>query len=93
LVAGHVVRRVRRSKTTPVYVRRDGSTGNFRSHLIIALCVLVVLTAAVFIMVNSRYILLGAEALAIGLIVAFAWVDAELHDTKPPRPPGTPSKG
>ena len=37
--------------------------------------------------VNSRYILLGAEALAIGLIVAFAWLDAELRDTKPPRPP------
>jgi hypothetical protein len=39
------------------------------------------------IAVNSRSILLGAEALAIGLIVAFAWLDAELCDTKSPHPP------
>jgi len=25
--------------------------------------------------------------LAIGLIIAFAWLDAELRDTRPPRPP------
>jgi hypothetical protein len=87
LVAVNVVRRVRRSKTTPVYVRREVSPASFRGHLIIALLVLIVLTAAVFVAVNSRYILLGAEALAIGLIVAFAWLDAELRDTKPPRPP------
>ena len=55
--------------------------------LVIALLVLVVVTAAVFVALNSKYVLLGAEALAIGLIIAFAWLDAELRDTKPPRSP------
>jgi hypothetical protein len=87
LVASRQVRRVRRSKAAPIYVRADRRVTNLGGHLVIAMLVLGLVTAAVFIALNSRYVLLGAEALAIGLIIAFAWLDAELRDTKPPRPP------
>ncbi len=87
LVTAHVVRRIRRPKTAPVYLQADRSVSNLGGHLMVALIALAVITAAVFIALNSRYVLLGAEALAIGLIIAFAWLDAELRDTRPPRPP------
>lgn len=85
LVQTSIVRRIRRSKAPPVYLRSDHRASKLSGHLIIALLVLVVVTAAVFVALNSKYVLLGAEALAIGLIIAFAWLDAELRDTKPPR--------
>jgi hypothetical protein len=85
LVQTSFVRRIRRSKAPPIYLRADGRSTKLTSHLIIALLVLLVVTAAFFVALNSKYVLLGAEALAIGLIIAFAWLDAELRDTKPPR--------
>lgn len=87
LVSAHLVRRLRRSKASPVYMRLDRHASNLGGHLMIALIALAVVTGAVFIALNSRYVLLGAEALAIGMIIAFAWLDAELRDTRPPRPP------
>ncbi len=87
LVATHQVRRIRRAKAAPIYVRAESATRSLGGHLIVAMLVLGVVTAAVFIALNSKYVLLGAEALAIGLIVAFAWLDAELRDTHPPRSP------
>ena len=88
LVSASIVCRLRRSKAPPVYVRRERSGSNLGVHFVVAMLVLVVVTAAVFVALNSRYILLGAEALAIGLIIAFAWLDAELRDPRPPQPPG-----
>lgn len=87
LVAARAVRRVRRGKTTPVYERSISSPGHLRGHLIIALFVALAIGAMVFVAVNARFIFIGAEALVIGLIIAIAWLDAELHDTRPPRPP------
>ena len=89
LVSARVVRRIRRPKTAPVYLRSDRGGNSLGGHLMVALIALAVITAAVFIALNSRYVLLGAEALAIGLIIAFAWLDAELRDTRPPRPPAS----
>jgi len=85
LIAAHAVRRVRRSRASPVYLRRDSSAGNLGGRLVIALVVLSVVAAAVFVALHSRYVFLAAEALAIGLIIAFAWLDAELRDSRPPR--------
>ena len=82
LIASHDVRRVRRSKATPVYERSDSAVGHLGSRLIIALVVLAVVAAAVFVALHSRYVFLAAEALAIGLIIAFAWLDAELRDSR-----------
>jgi uncharacterized membrane protein len=89
LVAARAIRRLRRNRAAPVYLRRAARAGNLGGHLIVAMVTLAVVTAAVFIALNSRYVLLGAEALAIGLIIAFAWLDAELRDTRPPRPPSS----
>jgi len=44
-------------------------------------------TVAFFVALNSRYVFIAGEALAVGLIIAFAWLDAELHDARPPDPP------
>jgi len=87
LVSAGQVRRLRRSKVPPVYLRSERIARRVGAHFIVALLVLVIVTVAVFIALNSKYILLGAEALAIGLIIAFAWLDAELRDPRPPNPP------
>jgi hypothetical protein len=87
LVAASLVRRLRRSKATPVYIRNERRAGRLGMHFLVAMLVLIIVTVAVFVALNSKYILLGAEALAIGLIIAFAWLDAELRDPRPPRPP------
>lgn len=87
LVAASLVRRLRRSKAPPVYVRSERHATHLGVHFLVALLVVVIVTVAVFVALNSKYILLGAEALAIGLIIAFAWLDAELRDPRTPRPP------
>jgi hypothetical protein len=88
LVAIHAVRRVYRGRTPPLYLRSTSIGRNLRAHLIIALLVAAVLAAVAFVALNSRFVFVGAEALFIGLIIAFAWLDAELRDSRPPRPPG-----
>lgn len=87
LVAAGVVHRLRRGKTSPVYERAVSTASHLRGHLILAIIAAVVLGAMIFVAVNSRFVFVGAEALVIGLIIAFAWLDAELRDTRPPRPP------
>jgi hypothetical protein len=87
LVSASLVRRLRRSQASPVYIRGEPHVSHLGLHFVIAMLVLVIVTAAMFVALNSKYILLGAEALAIGLIIAFAWLDAELRDPRPPRPP------
>jgi cytochrome c-type biogenesis protein CcmH/NrfG len=86
-VSASLVQRLRRSKAPPIYVRRERIARRVGTKFVIALLVLIVVTVAVFVALNSKYILLGAEALAIGLIIAFAWLDAELRDPRPPSPP------
>ena len=87
LVAASLVHRLRRSKAPPVYVRGERRATHLGVHFLVAMLVLGIVTLAVFVALNSKYILLGAEALAIGLIIAFAWLDAELRDPRPPHPP------
>jgi hypothetical protein len=87
LVSARVVRRVHRGKTPPVYVRATHRVHRVRGHLIVLLAVAIVLGVVVVVVANSRFVFVGAEALAIGLIVAFAWLDAELRDTRPPKAP------
>lgn len=85
LIAARAIRRIRRSKAAPVYLRADATSRRLGGRLVIALGILAVITVAIFIALHSRYVFIGAEALAIGLIIAFAWLDAELHDSRPPR--------
>ena len=84
LVSAGVLRRVGRGRSTPLYLKHDGRRHHVRGHLIVAAIVLAVALGAAFIAMNSRYVFIAVEALAIGLIVAFAWLDAELRDTRPP---------
>ncbi|HUX88546.1 MAG TPA: hypothetical protein VMW65_16200 [Chloroflexota bacterium] len=87
LVDARIVRRVSRSKNTPVFMRRDPSQRSLGGHLLVALLALTTVTVAFFVALNSRYVFIAGEALAVGLIIAFAWLDAELHDARPPDPP------
>lgn len=87
LVAAGAVHRLRRGKTAPVYERSVSAASHLRGHLILAVIAAVVIGAMIFVAVDSRFVFVGAEALVIGLIIAFAWLDAELRDTRPPRPP------
>jgi hypothetical protein len=87
LVSSSLVRRLRRSQASPVYIRGEPHVNHLGLHFLIAMLILVIVTAAMFFALNWKYILLGAEALAIGLIIAFAWLDAELRDPRPPQPP------
>lgn len=84
LVAAGVLRRVGRSKASPVYTKRDARSYHVVGHLLIAAIVLAIAIGAAFIAMNSRYVFIAVEALAIGLIVAIAWLDAELRDSRPP---------
>lgn len=84
LVAAGQIRRIGRSKTTPVFTQHERGRRRIAGHLLVAAIVLAIAFGAAFIAINSRYVFVAVEALAIGLIVAFAWLDAELRDTRPP---------
>ncbi len=84
LVAAGTLSRIGRSKTTPVYSVRDHRASRLGGHLLVAVIALAIAVGAAFIAVNSRYLFIAVEALAVGLIVAFAWLDAELRDSRPP---------
>ena len=84
LVSGGVIRRIGRGKTTPVYTHRERHGRRIGGHLLVAVIALAIAVGAAFIAINSRYVFMAVEALAVGLIVAFAWLDAELRDTRPP---------
>jgi len=86
LVAAKLLRRVNRGKALPVYVPYEGRRRYLGGQLLVAVIALAIAVGAAFIAINSRYVFIAIEALAVGLIVAFAWLDAELHDTRPPGP-------
>ncbi len=87
LVAAGAIRRINRSRMTALYARRERRQRRLGSHLLVAAVVLAIALGAAFIAINSRYVFIAVEALAVGLIVAFAWLDAELRDTRPPDSP------
>ena len=87
LVAAGLLSRIGRSKLTPVYSARDQRPRRFGGHVLVAVIALTIAVGAAFIAVNSRYLFIAVEALAVGLIVAFAWLDAELRDSRPPDSP------
>lgn len=84
LVGAGLLRRVGRSKTTPVYTARERRYPHLGGHILVAVIALAIAVGAAFIAINSRYVFIAVEALAVGLIVAFAWLDAELRDSRPP---------
>jgi len=84
LVAAGALRRVGRSKAPPVFQQRTKGRSHLGGHLLVAAIALAIAIGAAFIAINSRYLFIAIEALAVGLIVAFAWLDAELHDSRPP---------
>src|SRR5579883_580378 len=87
LVDARILRKVSRSKNSPLYTRSNSSHRSLGGHLLVALLALTTVTVAFFVALNSRYVFIAGEALAVGLIIAFAWLDAELHDARPPDPP------
>lgn len=87
LVDARFVRRIPRQRMAPVYARRTTRRRTIGGHLVVALIVLTVVTGAFFVALNSRYVFIAGEALAVGLIIAFAWLDAELRDSTPREPP------
>ena len=84
LVAAGMIRRIGRSRMSALYARRERRQRRLGGHLLVGAVVLAIALGAAFIAINSRYVFIAVEALAVGLIVAFAWLDAELRDTRPP---------
>ncbi|MGH2458543.1 MAG: hypothetical protein ACRDIY_06710 [Chloroflexota bacterium] len=87
LVATGLLKRIGRGKTPPVYSTRVQRSRRLGGHILVAVIALAIAIGAAFIAVNSRYLFIAVEALAVALIVAFAWLDAELRDSRPPDSP------
>lgn len=88
LVGAGALRRVGRGKIAPVYLPRGRRRYRLSSHLLVAAIFLAAALGVAFIVIDSRYAFIAVEALAVGLIAAFAWLDAELRDAQPQDPFG-----